>query len=96
VHFRSSLYAINIIIAVVCAAAAPAASAAPPSDACALLTPAQLSATLAVPMDAALGVRAAVRRRASNSSRSTCSLRMDSMPARACFRGGRATVQPLT
>jgi hypothetical protein len=51
-HFRSSLYAINIFIAVVCAALPPAASAAPPTDACALLSTAQLSAALGVPMDA--------------------------------------------
>ena len=36
----------------VCAALPPAASAAPPTDACALLSTAQLSAALGVPMDA--------------------------------------------
>jgi hypothetical protein len=51
-YFRSSRYAITISIAMVCAALPPAVSAAPPTDACALLTPAQLSGALGVPMDA--------------------------------------------
>ncbi len=49
---RSSLNAIRIFVLMVGAAAAPCAGAASASDACSLLSQAQLSAALAVQMDA--------------------------------------------
>jgi hypothetical protein len=49
---RSSLYAIRIFVLMVGVAAVSAAGAAPATDACSLLTQVQLSAALAVSMDA--------------------------------------------
>lgn len=51
-HSKNSLVAIIAAIFVVAAAAAPSATAAPPSDACALLTPAQVSAVVGVTVGA--------------------------------------------
>src|ERR1700722_2692433 len=44
--------AISIVVLMIGAAAVPSAGASSATDACSLLTPAQLSAALAVPMDA--------------------------------------------
>src|ERR1700727_8401 len=49
---RSCRYAISIVVLMLDAAAAPTAGASSATDACSLLTQAQLSAALAVPMDA--------------------------------------------
>ena len=49
---RSCRYAISVVVLMVGAAAAPTAGASSATDACSLLTQAQLSAALAVPMDA--------------------------------------------